>query len=256
MLRYLFRKWTRLEFVAALATMLSFLLSAVPGFSSDPRLPIRAILLAFGVASLCWFLLLATRKAFVIVGYHNAMSLLELLARHARHRVWTARTHTGRGVGEQAYFNILAERLGRQDSPLEDFRRLLRLTPAAREHIDQLIVDFLYKDAAEIRYFAGAGPQFDFMIADDVAVIGFPMAGGTGNVAAVVLRQAGVVEAVANIFNQLWNDSNTRVLFRGKATFPERDRQALLNLLKNSFAESANEPSNPPLQPTTEMHDL
>jgi hypothetical protein len=247
MLRYFFRKWTNIEFVAALATLLAFVLSAVPGFSSDPRIPIRVILISAGFASLFWLVFLATRKAFVIVGYRNVMSFLELLARHARFRVWTARTHTGRGVGERVYFGILAERLSRQDSPLEDVRRLLRLAPAAREHIDNLIADFLYKDAAEVRCFSGIGPQFDFMITDDVAVIGFPMAGGTDNVAAVVLRQTGVVEAVANVFNELWNDPSTRILFRGSATFPESDRQALLSFIEHSIAALPNGPSDPQL---------
>src|SRR6185295_3056735 len=96
------------------------------------------------------------------------------------------------------------------------------------EHVDSLIIDFLYKDSVEGRYFTAGGPQFDFMVADDIAVIGFPRAGGTGNVAAVVLRHAGVVEAVANVFTQLWEDPDTQILFRGAPAFSEPARQALL----------------------------
>ena len=90
MLRYIFRKWARLEILAALATFLSLGLSAVPGFTSDPQRPIRVILWATGGASLLSLLLAISRKAFVVVGYRNVMSFLELLVGHARLRVWTA----------------------------------------------------------------------------------------------------------------------------------------------------------------------
>ncbi|MBS1790479.1 MAG: hypothetical protein JST85_22350 [Acidobacteria bacterium] len=250
MLRYLFRKWTNLEFVASVATLLSFVLSAVPGFASTPQKPIRLVLLAFGAASAIWLVLLASRKAFVIVGYADVMSFLELLATHARLRIWTARTHTGLGIGEQTYFAILSERLASQERPLEDFRRLLRLAPQAHEHVDALIANFLYKNAAEVRYFTAGGPQFDFMIADDVAVIGFPMAGGTDNVAAVVLRHSGVVEAVANVFTQLWADPDTEVLFRGAVTFSEPSRAALVAHVENLFSQLAESSSNNRLRPT------
>ena len=127
MFRYLFRKWSNLEFVASLATLLALVLAVVPGLTSDPRKPIRVVLLAVGSASLLWLCLLATRKSFVIVGYRNTMSFLELLGTHAKHRVWTVRMHTGRGTREHTYFSILAERLSNQERPLEDFRRVLRL---------------------------------------------------------------------------------------------------------------------------------
>jgi hypothetical protein len=237
MLRYLFRKWSSLEFVAAIATVLSLALSAVPAFALDPRRPIRTILMSVAAASLIWLVMLASRQSFVIVGYSNVMGFLELLASHARLRVWTARTHTGRGVDETAYFAAIAERLASSQTPLDDFRRLLRLSEAAREHIDHLIAEFLHRDAAEVRYFRGSGPQFDFMIADDVAVIGFPMAGGAGNVAAVVLRHTAVVEAVANVFNQLWNDSETVLLFRGSSAFPEHLREKMLTILDREMEQ-------------------
>jgi len=237
MLRYFFRKWTRLEFVASLATLVALVLAIVPGFTSDPQRPIRIILLAVSAISLLWLFLLATRKSFVIVGYQNTMSFLEMLAKHARHRIWTARTHTGRGVSERSYFAILAERLSNQEAPLEDFRRLFRLAPQAREHVDILLTDFLYKDAAEVRYFEAGGPQFDFMVADDIAVIGFPMAGGTGNVAAIVLRRSNVVDAVAGVFTQLWQDPETKCLFRGAAVFPEAARRALVEEVNRLFAQ-------------------
>ncbi len=232
MLRYLLRKWTRLEILAALATFLSLGLSAVPGFTSEPQGPIRVILWTAGGASLLWLLLAFSRKSFVVVGYRNVMSFLELLARHARLRVWTARTHAGDGVGEERYFSIIVENLASSSSPLEDFRRLIRLAPNARGHVDSLVRDFLYRDFAEVRYFIGGGPQFDFMIADDVAVIGFPMAGGNNNVAAVVLRHSAVVQAVADIFSGLWESHDTQVIFRGSQLATEADRQAVIALVR------------------------
>ena len=93
--------------------------------------------------------------------------------------------------------------------------------------MDSLVRDFLYRDFAEVRYFTGGGPQFDFMVADDVAVIGFPMAGGNNNVAAVVLRHSAVVQAVADIFSGLWEDHDTQVIFRGSRLITEAGRQAV-----------------------------
>jgi hypothetical protein len=244
MLRYLFRKWTRIEILAALATFLSLGLSAVPGFTSDPQRPIQVILLAAGGASLLWLLLAISRKAFVVVGNRNVMSFLELLVRHAKLKVWTVRTHTGEGVSEEKYFSIIAERLGSDAAPLEDFRRLLRLAPNAREHVKNLVRSFIFRDFAEVRYFTSVGPQFDFVIVDDLAIIGFPMAGGTNNVAAVVLRHSAVVQAVADVFSGLWEDRNTQVLFRGARLASETDRQAVMALVGRLLPPSGDPPKS------------
>lgn len=228
MIRYLFRKFARLEIIAAVATFLSLALSALPAFTANVGLPARNILLGAAGASLVWLLFAVSRRAFVIVGYLDVMSFLELLATNTRYKLWTARMHVGAGVGEEEYFRIISERLGSATRPIEDFRRLIRIAPAAHPHLQHLVQEFFYRDFAEVRYFSGPGPHFDFMIADDVAVIGFPMAGGSNNVGAVVLRRSTVVQAVADVFADLWEDPGTRVLFRGSRAQSEPDRVALM----------------------------
>jgi hypothetical protein len=82
------------------------------------------------------------------------------------------------------------------------------------------------------------------MIADEMAVIGFPMSGGVDNIAAVVLRHSSVVEAVANVFTQLWSDPTTHLLFRGRANFPELERTDLVQRVQRLLTEST--PPHPP----------
>ena len=67
------------------------------------------------------------------------------------------------------------------------------------------------------RDYETGGPQFDFMVVDGkIAVIGFPMAAGKGNVGAVVLRRREAVEGVEFVFNALWRASESTLLFEGK----------------------------------------
>jgi hypothetical protein len=142
------------------------------------------------------------------------MAYLESLAETARYRVWTARTHLGEGIVEHKYFEIIEHRLKNPHRPLEDFRRVVRLGPKAYDHISWLVSRFYNQSGVEVRYFTGGGPQFDFVLVDGkIAVIGFPMVGGKGNIGAIVLRKRSAVEGVEIVFNTLWEQST--LLFEG-----------------------------------------
>lgn len=212
----LLRTWSRTEVWSALVGVLSLVVSVVANMKSDSRSATVVLLACVATAACLWFLFLISRDAFSLRGYSNVMSYLESLAETARYRVWTARTHLGEGVGEHRYFGIIEHRLKSPYHPLEDFRRVVRLSPKARDHISWLVSHFYNQTGVEVRYFEGGGPQFDFVIVDGkVAVIGFPMAGGKGNVGAVVLRRRSAVEGVETVFNALWDQA--QVLFEGSA---------------------------------------
>jgi hypothetical protein len=178
----------------------------------------------FLVATTVWFLYLVTRNAFVLTGYASVMSFLESLAQTAQHRIWTARTHLGEGGQEQQYFSIIEHRLKAPSRPLEDFRRVIRLGPKSRTHVEWLVEHLSREPSVEVRYLDALGPQFDFMVVDGrVAVIGFPMVGGKHNSGAVVLRRRAAVEGVESVFISLWNDCQSTVLFDGSSNRTPED---------------------------------
>jgi hypothetical protein len=143
------------------------------------------------------------------------MSYLEELAKKARYKLWTVRTHLGEGIGEQQYFRIVEERLAARDKPLEDFRRIIRVTPKSREHLFWLVDHLSQYPHVKVLYFEGGGPQFDFMSVDgEVAVIGFAKTGGKGNIGGIVLRGPEAVGAVDVVFTNLETDS--KLLFEGE----------------------------------------
>ena len=151
---------------------------------------------------------------FVLRGYNRVMSLLEDIATNARYRLWTARTHLGKGTGEDRYFEIIRRRLIDETKPLEDFRRVIRLCSNARTHLVWMVDNFCSLPNARVSYYEFGGPQFDFMSVDgEIAVIGFPMAGGKGNVGAVVLRRADTVAAIETVFQSL--EVASTLLFEG-----------------------------------------
>jgi len=143
-------------------------------------------------------------EAFIVRGYSYAMSYLEGMAENARYRLWTVRTHAGEGVGERRYFEIIAKRLASRSRPLEDFRRIIRVTPKSRAHLIWLVDHISQYSAAKVYYFEADGPQFDFLTVDgEAAAIGFTMSGGGGDVGGVVLKRHDAVVAVDAVFSEL-----------------------------------------------------
>jgi hypothetical protein len=204
----LLRSRTKFEVWSALLGIISLILTLVANFKSNARAGTVLVLTAVAALTCVWFLFLITRSAFVIRGYSNVMSYLETLAGTARYSIWTARTHLGEGVGEEKYFDIIEHRLKDPHRPLEDFRRIIRLGPQSCGHVRALFGRLIEKAGVEVRYYTAGGPQFDFMIVDGkVAVIGFPTAGGKGNVGAIVLRGRTAVHGVEIVFHGLWDQS-------------------------------------------------
>jgi hypothetical protein len=210
----LLRSWTKSEVWSALIGIISLVVSLVANFKSNARAE-TLLVLTVGAALICvWFLFLITRSAFAIRGYSNAMSYLQTLAETSKYSIWTARTHLGEGVGEEKYFDIIEHRLKDPHRPLEDFRRIIRFCPQSCGHIRSLFARLSEQAGVEVRYYTAGGPQFDFMIVDHtVAVIGFPMVGGKGNVGAIVLRGRPAVHGVETVFQEFWNQSHS--LFEG-----------------------------------------
>lgn len=57
------------------------------------------------------------------------------------------------------------------------------------------------------------------MVVDSkVAVIGFPMVAGKGNVGAIILRRRAAVEGVESVFNAMCKDAESTLLFEGSET--------------------------------------
>ena len=115
------------------------IVSLVPAVSvnlaSDAELATTVVLGVAGTGISLWFVVLITRGAFALRGYSRVMSYLETLAETAEYRLWTARTHLGDGAGERRYFEIIEHRLKDPNRRLEDFRRVIRLSPRAVDHI-------------------------------------------------------------------------------------------------------------------------
>ena len=87
-------------------------------------------------------------------------------------------------------------------------------------------VTLAIQPGVEVRHYQSAGPQFDFISVDGkVAVIGFLMAGGKGNVGAVVVRRRSAVEGVEAVFNSLCGESS--LLFEGTS---DRTEEAIHRL--------------------------
>lgn len=221
----LFRSRTKPEVWSTVLGVVSLVLTLVANFKSSARAGTILVLAVVAGLTVVWFLFLNTRSAIAIRGYSNAMLYLQTLAETSQYSIWTARTHLGEGVGEEKYFDIIEHRLKDPHRPLEDFRRIIRLCPQAAGHVRSLFNRLCEQDGVEVRYYTGGGPQFDSMIVDrKIAVIGFPMAGGKGNVGAVVLRGRTAVHGVETVFNELWSQST--YLFEGsKNGSSERRRQ-------------------------------
>lgn len=210
-MRHLSRSWSLGEKVnAAIAAfgVVGGVLSAVTPFFGSAR---DATIWIFGGAAAVFGLflvLLLSRPAYQLDGYRNVMAFLSRLASQARSSIWTARVHTGRGEGEDEYFRAIRSRIV-DPNGIEDFRRIVRLTPIAVPHLRDLAEMFGPESGVKVRGFAGPGPQFDFVIFDgEIAVVGFPMEGGEGNVGAIVLRRRRSVRGVESVFIALWGESD------------------------------------------------
>jgi hypothetical protein len=213
----LFVTRTKTEMLSGFLAAVSFLVGVIPAIiAQETRIVTLSVLALFSLAALTWFGALITRPAFTIRGYNEVMALLARLAKTSRHRLWTVRSHTGPGIPETSYFQAIEDRLRDRANPLEDFRRIVRLSPNVSDHLKYLISSFYRQDNVAVHYYQNHGPQFDFMVVDGrIGVIGFPMAGGKGNIGAVVLRRREAVEGLETIFNELCRES--QLLFEGDA---------------------------------------
>ena len=235
-MKALLLKWTRTEVWSAVVGLVSLVLTTAGNlFPGTPR-PTLIALAVFLFASVLWFIFLITRSAFVLTGYGDVMSFLESLAVTARQRLWTARTHLGEADEEQPYFELIEHRLKDPRYPLEDFRRVIRVGPRSRQHVEWLVEHFSQHANAEVRYLSSVGPQFDFMAVDGrIAVIGFPVVGGKRNIGAVVLRRRKAVEGVEAAFISLWNDCQANVLFGGSSSRTHDDVRQLKERIRGLF---------------------
>lgn len=238
-LQELFVTRTKMEITSACLAIVSFLVTLASALAGrETRLATMSILAFLSAAALAWLVALITRPAFTLRGYKDVVTLLARLAKTSRHRLWTVRTHTGFGAEEDTYFKSIEERLRDHAHPLEDFRRIVRLCPNVRDHLCFLISRFYCVDNASVYYYRGRGPQFDFMIVDGrIGAIGFPMAGGKGNIGAVVLRRREDVEGLGIIFNQLSQESE--LLFEGDSRNTPQTEAKLQRRLKEIFALEA-----------------
>lgn len=224
---------TKAEVLSGFFAVASFAIGVVPAIiARETRVAILCVLAVFFLAALVWFGVLIARPAFTVRGYNEVMALLANLARTSRHRLWTVRSHTGPGVPEASYFQSIEDRLRDHAKPLEDFRRITRLSPNAYDDLSFLISRFCRLDNVAVYYCQNYGPQFDFMVVDGrIGAIGFPMAGGKGNIGAVVLRRREAVEGLETIFNELCREST--LLFEGSTRHtPQVEAELQQNLLE------------------------
>jgi hypothetical protein len=208
---------TKAEVVFGFLTVVSFVMGVVQAvITKETRIGALIVLALLFFSVLAWFVALITRPAFTVSGYSEVVALLAKIAKTSRHKLWTVRSHTGVGIPEDAYFQAIEDRLRDRAKPLEDFRRIVRLCPNARDDLRSLIARFYRQDNVSVHYYQNHGPQFDFMIVDRrIGAIGFPMAGGKGNVGAVVLRRPEAVKGLETIFEELCRES--QLLFEGDA---------------------------------------
>lgn len=215
------------ETVLAGVSVLGLLLTAISNFATGhSRLPTVVALLFAGTVAAVWMGSSILRKSFVIEGYDDVMQYLETLAKSARLAVWTARTHDGEAEREERYFEVLCSRVTDPERPLPDFRRLMRMGQQIepRRHARWLYERLCRHSTVQVRYFVEGGPKFDFLVIDHrIAVIGFPMPGGLGNMGAVVLKQAHAVRGVESVFEELWENSPT--LFEGTGVASDEEQQ-------------------------------
>jgi uncharacterized protein (UPF0333 family) len=222
-------KSTSLERWMALVSVVSLILAVCIGLKGSDRSITIIIVAAFFLVVFIIFLFQVTRSSFEIYGYNEVMNYLELLAKNAQKRVWTVRTHVGNGEMENKYFEIIEHRLLHPDAKerLEDFRRVICLSSNAEDHLNYLVDRFSNLPAAEVRFYIGGGPKFDFLIIDELAVIGFPMIGGKNNTGAIVLRKRAAVEGIITVFSELCGDNNSTLLFTGNKQFNSTDKENL-----------------------------
>ena len=219
----------------ALASSVVGLITAI--VDQEARVVTLSVLALMSLSALVWFGVLVTRSAFTIRGYNEVVTLLAKLAEKSRHRLWTVRSHTGAGGPEAKYFQSIEDRLRDRISPLEDFRRIVRLCPNACDDLKTLISRFYRLDNVSVHYYDNQGPQFDFMVVDGrIGVIGFPMVGGYGNVGAVVLRRPEAVKGLETIFEQLFRES--QLLFEGDERHTLKDENQLQKKLGALFVTS------------------
>jgi hypothetical protein len=217
-MKTLFFTWTRTEVWSAAVGVLLLVLTVIGNLTSIASRPTVTTTSASLILVIVWMVFLLTRHTFVLTGYIPVMSFLESLARHAKHRLWTVRTHLGEAHEEQGYFEIIEHRIKDPDpnKRLTDFRRVIRLGPRSRTHVQWLVEHLGQQTGVEVRFIDGMGPQFDFLIVDGrVAVIGFPTVGGKHNMGAVVLRRRAAVEGVESVFISLWEECRLNTLFEG-----------------------------------------
>ncbi len=235
----LFITRTKTEVSLAFLTVASSIAGLVSALvAQETRTAAFGVLAVLFLGGLISFAALITRPAFTVRGYKNVMAMLSRLAKTSRHSLWTVRSHAGLGAQEGSYFRAIEERLRDHADALEDFRRIVRLCPNVREHLSFLISRFYRQDNVTVLYYRNYGPQFDFMVVDGrIGVIGFPMAGGKGNVGAVVLRRRQDVAGLEIIFNQLCAESE--LLFDGDAHHRPQVEARLQRKLKDIFAMTA-----------------
>lgn len=176
------------------------------------------------------FLFQISRPSFMIRRYRPVMDYLERLAKNADDKIWTVRTHNGAGDDEVRYFKIILERLEHPDPKkrLEDFKRIIRISPNARQHLNYLIDRCSDNNGAEVSFYKGGGPKFDFLIIDErIAVIGFANVGGKNTIGSIVLRDKHAVRGVVNVFHDLWNDEHTELLFSGRPGISDEEKGLL-----------------------------
>jgi hypothetical protein len=229
MLKFILRSWTRAESWSLVLAVLSLALAVATGLDSRPRQATVFVICVFaGLISLL-FVVLVSRDSFTLRGYKTVMSFLDVLAATAKYRLWTTRAHQGSGDLEESYFAAIEHRLKDPNKPLENFRRVIRLSPSSASHARWLVEHLYNQPGVEIRYYKAGGPPFDFVIVDGkIAVIGFPMATGRDNIGAVVLRRRAAVEGVESAFHALCMDAESTLLFEGSKTRKVEEVRPLL----------------------------
>lgn len=237
-IHWLFVTRTKAEILSGVLAVASLALGLVPALiAQETRLATLLTLALFSLVALAWFGVLVTRSAFTVRGYNEVMALLVRLAKTSRHRLWTVRSHTGLGIPERPYFQAIEDRLRDSAHPLEDFRRIVRLSRNARDDLAFLISRFCRQNNVAVYHYQNNGHQFDFMVADGkVGVIGFPMAGGKGNIGAVVLRRRDAVAGLETIFRELCDESE--LLFEGDSRNTVRIEERLQKRLAEIFVLS------------------
>lgn len=115
------------EILMGILSVVSFALGVIGNVTGTALEPTITALGGTAGALLLALIVALARQTYVVVGYQNAMTILERLAKSSQRSLWTARSHQGAAGPEQQYFNIIKQRLMAMENPLEDFRRIVRV---------------------------------------------------------------------------------------------------------------------------------